>query len=74
MNGLEHAVVEVGPAEIIVRVGGKWIRFTPSAMEQRDKAARPFVLTENGNVSIPPDEPEEMDFAAERLIRELMFA
>ena len=73
MNSVEHAVVEVGPAEIIVRVGGKSIRFTPTAFEDGNKPAQTFSLTEGGQVSLPPNEPEEMDFAAERLVRELMF-
>ena len=74
MNSVEHAVVEVGPAEIIVRVGAKWIRFTPSSLEGANGSPQTFSLTESGSVRLADAEPEEMDFAAERIIRELMFA
>ncbi len=74
MNSSEHAVVEVGPEEIMVRVGSKWLRFTSTTLDTYTGASQSFALTEAGAVSFFPQEPEEMDFAAERLIRELMNA
>ncbi len=73
LNAPQHAVVEVGAAEITLRVGPRWVRFTPSAAEGDRRPPVPFHLNENGTVSHAGNAPEEMDVAAERFARE-MFA
>ena len=67
-----HAVVEVGPEVILVRVNDRWLRFTASDMERDDCGKLHFALQEDGTVQYA-DVTEEMDHAAERLARE-MFA
>ncbi|WP_254064650.1 hypothetical protein [Granulicella sp. S156] len=42
-------------------------------MQHSDEAAVPFALQENGSVSINHAAEEEMDLAAERLAREMMY-
>ena len=41
-------------------------------MQQSDEAPQRFALNENGTVSVNGAPEEEMDFAAERLAREMM--
>ena len=72
MNSTQHAVIEVSADEIIVRVGSRWLLFTADVMKESDGRSVSFALTEAGFVSVNGQAPEEMDFAAERLIRELM--
>jgi hypothetical protein len=72
LNGTHHAVVEVSADEITLRVGSRWLRFTPTQMQQSDEPPQPFALTEDGNVLLNHASPEEMDFAAEHLAREMM--
>jgi hypothetical protein len=74
LNSTQHAVVEVSADEIILRVGGRWLRFTPTQMHHSDEAPQPFTLTEDGNVVLNNAPPEEMDFAAEHLARDMMSA
>jgi hypothetical protein len=62
--------------EITLRVGSEWLRFTPAEMQQSDpqpgdQAAQPFALHEDGTVAISGSAAEEMDLAAERLVREM---
>ena len=71
MNRKQQAVVEVGEEEIVVRFGNKWIRFTHEEMESSDGSRIPFALNEDGTVTLD-GKMEEMDFAAERVTRELM--
>ena len=74
LNAPQHAVVEVSAAEITLRVGPHWLRFTPTSLESPEKPPQPFHLNEDGTVSLPPNPPEEMDVAAERFARELLTA
>jgi hypothetical protein len=71
LNSTHHAVVEVSAAEIIVRVGIHWLRFTWNAVQHDDTTSTDFSLNEDGTVSIAGEAAEEMDLAAERLARGL---
>ena len=55
----------------MVRTGSKWIRFTHEWLETSEGSKSPFALNEDGTVSLD-GKMEEMDFAAERVTRELM--
>lgn len=66
-----HAVVEVSEAEILVRYGSRWMRFTPEQMQRDGEAAIPFRLTVNGRAGVG-DVEDEMDLVAERLCREII--
>jgi hypothetical protein len=72
LNSTQHAVVEVSADEITLRVGSQWLRFTATEMQHSDEAPKAFRLTEDGNVVMDHGDAEEMDFAAERLAREMM--
>jgi len=72
LNASEHAIVEVSADEITLRVGIHWLRFTATAMQHDDETPIPFSLTEDGGVTIARAAREEMDFAAERLAREML--
>lgn len=71
LNSQHQAVVEVGSDVILLRVGTRWLRFTPSEMTQDDTRTHAFHLNEDGTVTVG-DVTEDMDFTAERLTRELM--
>lgn len=73
LNSTQHAVVEVSATKITLRVGSRWLAFTPEAMETSEGAEKSFMLHEDGTVSDGVGDPEEMDFAAERFVREVMF-
>ena len=66
-----HAVVEVSDGEIVVRYGGRWMRFVPAEMWVDGGAAVPFGLTVNGRARVGEAE-DEMDLVAERLCREII--
>lgn len=72
LNSTQHAVVEISPDEIILRVGSHWLRFSSTSLQSSEGLPGSFALTEDGNVCIGDTTPEEMDFAAERLTREMM--
>jgi len=72
MNSTQHAVVEVSAEEITLRVGSRWLKFTQDAMQDSEAGTKRFALTEDGNVRLDDGPPEEMDFAAERLAREML--
>ena len=72
LNAPQHAVVEVSAAEITLRVGPRWLRFTPTQLEGSDTLSQPFHLNEDGAVTLASHPPEEMDIAAERFARELL--
>ena len=72
LSSVQHAVVEVGPEEIVVRVGERWLCFTHTSMRTSDDVVESFALEEDGTVLLGGS-MEEMDMAAERLARELMF-
>jgi hypothetical protein len=64
-------MVEVGSDLILLRVGTRWLRFTPGEMTEDDNRTQVFHLNADGTVTVG-DVTEEMDFTAERLTRELM--
>ena len=70
MNSTHHAVVEVSSEAILIRVDTRWLRFTDTVRQSSDGLSSSFALNEDGTVTLGP-ETEEMDFAAERLTREL---
>ena len=72
LNAPQHAVVEVSAAEITLRVGPRWLRFTPILVERSYGQPHTFRLHENGTVTLDADPEEEMDIAAERFAREMM--
>jgi len=71
LNSHQFAVIEFGDEVITARAGSKWVRITHSEMESSDGARSLFALNENGTVSLD-GKIDEMDFAAERITRELM--
>ena len=72
LNAAQHAVVEVSADQITLRVGPRWLRFTPSAVEHSQQAPQSFRLNEDGTVTLAEGPEEEMDLAAERFARELL--
>jgi hypothetical protein len=73
LNATQHAVVEVSATEITLRVGSRWLRFTPTEVTASNQPPLPFHLNENGTATIN-DQPQEMDLAAEHFAREMMQA
>ena len=71
LNSPRHAVVEVGPDEILLRVDARWLRFTHNAATDSTGATKSFSLAEDGTAKLDGI-TEEMDMAAERLAREMM--
>ncbi len=71
LNSRQFAVIEFGEDEIVVRAGGRWARMTHGEMELSDGGKAAFGLNEDGTVTLD-GKMEEMDFAAERITRELM--
>ena len=67
----QHAVVEVGAEEIVLRVDQHWTRFTRNEMTTSEGASLPFAMTEDGRIRIGEVE-DEMDLSAERVAREIM--
>ena len=74
LNAPQHAVVEVSASEITLRVGSRWVRFTPAQVEGSEQPPQPFQLNENGTVTLGHHPAEEMDITAERFARELLSA
>ena len=71
LNSSHQAILEVSSDIIIVRAGNHWLQFTRHAMTRDDGSSVAFHLNEDGTVAID-QVIDEMDFAAERLMRELM--
>ena len=71
LNSKQFAVIEFGEDEIVVRVDAKWVRFTHAERESSDGSKGSFALNEDGTVTLD-GKMDEMDFAAERVTRELM--
>ena len=71
LNSNQFAVIEFGEEEIVVRAGAKWVRFTHGELTQSDGSSESFALEEDGTVLLN-GKMDEMDFAAERITRELM--
>jgi len=55
----------------MLRVGTRWLLFTPSAMSEDTNRTVPFHLNEDGTATLNGI-TEEMDLIAERVTRELM--
>ena len=72
LNAPQHAVVEVSATEITLRVGARWLCFTPDSLQRSDHPPQPFALNENGTVTLAGTPEEEMDMAAEHLAREML--
>jgi len=73
LNSNQFAVIEFGEDVIVVRAGSKWVRFTQNGMERSEGRPESFALHEDGTVELD-GRIDEMDFAAERVTRELMLA
>jgi hypothetical protein len=71
LNSKRFAVIEFGEDLVVVRAGSKWVRFRRDGMESSDGSTTTFALNENGMVTLD-GKMDEMDFAAERVTRELM--
>ncbi len=66
-----HAVVEIGSAEIVLRVDTSWVQFTRDQMTTSEGEVKEFALEEDGQVRIG-DVTDEMDMAAEAVARGLL--
>jgi hypothetical protein len=73
LNSNQFAVIEFGDNEIILRVDNKWTRFTHAEQESSNGNKSIFALNEDGTVTLD-GKIEEIDFAAERITREMMSA
>ena len=71
LNSNQFAVIEFGDDVIVVRAGTKWVRMTHEELESSDGERESFALREDGRVELG-GRMDEMDFAAERITRELM--
>ena len=71
MSSPQHAVIEVGAEEIVLRIDLRWTRFTHDTMTTSAGLAVPFTMHEDGRVSIGTA-TEGMDMAAESVAREIM--
>lgn len=71
LNSKQFAVIEFGEDVIVVRAGSKWVRFTQDGMQHSEAGPTVFALREDGTVELD-GKIDEMDFAAERVTRELM--
>ena len=64
-------MVEVSDAEILLRYGTRWLRFTTDRIQSSTGAEHGFALTTEGRARVD-DVEDEMDLAAERLTREII--
>jgi hypothetical protein len=72
LNSTHHAVVEVSANEITLRVNDRWLRFTPTEVQQSNATPTPFTLNENGTITLNHQPEQEMDIAAEQFAREIL--
>lgn len=73
LNAPQHAIVEVSSERITLRVGSRWLSFSPTEFEASGDPPQPFHLNQDGTVSVANQPPQEMDMAAERFAREVLF-
>ena len=66
----QHAVVEVGSEEIILRVDTRWTRFTHHQQTSSDGSQQAFALNEDGTITLG-NHSDEMDMAAESIARNM---
>ena len=71
LNSTQHAVVEVSADEITLRVGSRWLRFTPNEVTASNHPPLAFQLNENGTATVDSTQ-QEMDLAAEQFAREIL--
>ena len=71
LNATQHAVVEVSADEITLRVGSRWLRFTPNEVTASDHPPLAFHLNEDGTATVGTNQ-REMDLAAEQFAREIL--
>ena len=71
LNGTQHAVVEVSANEITLRVGSRWLRFTPEQVTASNHQPFAFQLNEIGTATVGSTQ-QEMDLAAEQFAREIL--
>ena len=71
LNATQHAVVEVSADEITLRVGSRWLRFTPNEVTASNHPPLAFQLNENGTATVGSKQ-QEMDLAAEHFAREIL--
>lgn len=74
LNATQHAVVEVSADRITLRVGSRWLCFTPNEVTASDQPPLAFHLNENGTATVGNGGEQEMDLAAEQFAREMMQA
>jgi hypothetical protein len=72
LNSPHHAIVEVSPDSITLRVNTRWLRFTSTELASSDATPVPFTLNENGTITLNHQPEEAMDIAAEQFARELL--
>ena len=72
LNSMQHAVVEVSAEEITLRVGSRWLRFTPNEVTASSHPPLAFQLNENGTATVGNQPQQEMDIAAEQFAREIL--
>ena len=68
LNNHHHAVVEIGAAEILLRIDTRWVRFTRTTQTTSEGHTQSFALNEDGTVTLGPL-TDEMDMAAEQVAR-----
>ncbi len=73
LNAHQHAVVEIGADEILLRVDTRWLRFTHTLQTTSEGQTQSFALNEDGTVTLGPS-TDEMDMAAEQATRSLFKA
>ncbi len=71
LNSNQFAVIEFGDNEIILRIDSKWTRFTHTEQQSSNGTESVFALNDDGTITLD-GKIEEIDFAAERITRELM--
>jgi hypothetical protein len=71
LNAQQFAVIEFGQDQIVVRFRSRWVRFTHTTEETSEGSTQAFTLNDDGTVALGST-IDEMDFAAERITRELM--
>ena len=72
LNSTQHAVVEVSADEITLRVGSRWLRFTPIEVTASNHPPLAFHLNEDGTATVGNQPQQEMDIAAEQFAREIL--
>lgn len=71
LTAKQHAVVEIGSEEIVLRVEPRWTRFTREQMTTSEGGTISFAMLEDGSIRIG-DVTDEMDMAAEAIARGML--